>query len=192
MIQRILNSKNFIACVLAMLTGFYTAKSYPEPLRRIRYHDADTGKNLVFLTNHFLLPSLTIAQLYKCRWQVELFFKWIKQHLRIRRFYGVSPNAVKNANLDRRLCLCAASHSSPTPRSATRPPSHFTNSQSDAVRKNADFTGSFAILTTQPTHRSTQSIGTIQLMAGQFWPLATSAQKISFNLTQTFPTPTYL
>lgn len=77
------------------LKSFYTAKSYPEPLRRIRYHDADTDKNLVFLTNHFLLPSLTIAQLYKCRWQVELFFKWIKQHLRIRRFYGVSPNAVK-------------------------------------------------------------------------------------------------
>ena len=95
MIQRILNSRNFIACVLAMITGFYTAKSYPEPLRRIRYHDADTDKNLVFLTNHFLLPSLTIAQLYKCRWQVELFFQWIKQHLRIRRFYGVSPNAVK-------------------------------------------------------------------------------------------------
>jgi len=77
------------------LKSFYTAKYYPEPLRRIRYHDAETDKNLVFLTNHFLLPSLTIAQLYKCRWQVELFFKWIKQHLRIKRFYGVSPNAVK-------------------------------------------------------------------------------------------------
>ncbi len=77
------------------LKSFYPAKFYPEPLRRIRYHDADTQKNLVFLTNNFLLPSLTIAQLYKCRWQVELFFKWVKQHLRIKRFYGLSPNAVK-------------------------------------------------------------------------------------------------
>jgi len=77
------------------LQSFYTLKSYPEPLRRIRYHDVGSEKNLVFLTNNFLLPTLTIAQLYQCRWQVELFFKWIKQHLRIQRFYGLSPNAVK-------------------------------------------------------------------------------------------------
>lgn len=77
------------------LKSFYPAKYYPEPLRRIRYHDADSDQKLIFLTNNFLLPSLTIPQLYKCRWQVELFFKWIKQHLRIKRFYGVSPNAVK-------------------------------------------------------------------------------------------------
>ncbi len=77
------------------LKSFYPAKFYPDPLRRIRYHDAETEKSLVFLTNHFLLPTLTIAQLYKCRWQVELFFKWVKQHLRIKKFYGLSPNAVK-------------------------------------------------------------------------------------------------
>ncbi len=77
------------------LKSFYPAKFYPEPLRRIRYHDARTQKTFVFLTNNFLLPSLTIPQLYKCRWQVELFFKWIKQHLRIKKFYGDSPNAVK-------------------------------------------------------------------------------------------------
>jgi hypothetical protein len=77
------------------LKSFYPAKFYPAPLRRIRYHDAETAKNLVFLTNNFLLPTLTIPQLYKCRWQVELFFKWIKQHLRIKKFYGLSPNAVK-------------------------------------------------------------------------------------------------
>jgi hypothetical protein len=77
------------------LTSFYPAKFYPDPLRRIRYHDAETEKSLVFLTNHFLLPTLTLAQLYKCRWQVELFFKWVKQHLRIKKFYGLSPNAVK-------------------------------------------------------------------------------------------------
>jgi len=64
-------------------------------LRRVRFHDAETDKILIFLTNNFSLPALIIAQLYKCRWQVELFFKWIKQHLRIKRFYGLSPNAVK-------------------------------------------------------------------------------------------------
>jgi hypothetical protein len=77
------------------LTGPKTATLYPLPLRRIRYIDPDTGKRLVFLTNDFTLPALTIAQLYKARWQVELFFKWIKQQLRIKAFYGTSANAVK-------------------------------------------------------------------------------------------------
>ena len=67
----------------------------PERLRRVRFRDPDTGKALVFLTNHFDLPALTIAALCKNRWQAELFFKWIKQHLRIKRFYGTSENAVK-------------------------------------------------------------------------------------------------
>jgi len=78
-----------------VLTGPKTATLYPLPLRRIRYTDPETGKHLVFLTNDFTLPALTIAQLYKARWQVELFFKWIKQHLRIKAFYGTSANAVK-------------------------------------------------------------------------------------------------
>ena len=78
-----------------MLDGHYTRKDYPEPLRRIRFKDADTGKTLVFLSNQFALPAATICALYKSRWQVELFFKWIKQHLRIKRFYGTSENAVK-------------------------------------------------------------------------------------------------
>ena len=77
------------------LDGNYTRKDYPEPLRRIRFKDADTGKTLVFLTNQFALPAATICALYKSRWQVELFFKWIKQHLRIKQFYGTSENAVK-------------------------------------------------------------------------------------------------
>ncbi|MGH8648486.1 MAG: IS4 family transposase [Burkholderiales bacterium] len=77
------------------LSGFYSQRGYPERLRRIRYFDAAKRKWLVFLTNNFTLPALTIAQLYKCRWQVELFFKWIKQHLRIKAFYGTSENAVK-------------------------------------------------------------------------------------------------
>jgi hypothetical protein len=78
-----------------MLTGFYSLKDYPAKLRRVKYYDTETDKTLVFLTNNFSLPALTIAQLYRCRWQVELFFKWIKQNLRIKSFYGTSENAVK-------------------------------------------------------------------------------------------------
>jgi len=77
------------------LSGFYAAKDYPDKLRRIRYVDQETGKTLVFLTNCFTVEALEIATLYKCRWQVELFFKWIKQHLRIKAFFGTSENAVK-------------------------------------------------------------------------------------------------
>ena len=76
-------------------TGFYTKKDYPEKLRRIKYFDAEKGRSFVFLTNQFILPALTIAELYRYRWRVEIFFKWIKQHLRIKRFYGTSENAVK-------------------------------------------------------------------------------------------------
>jgi hypothetical protein len=75
--------------------GYYAKKDYPERLRRIRYLDTEKNKRLVFLTNNFVLPALTITELYRCRWQVELFFKWIKQHLRIKSFYGTSKNAVK-------------------------------------------------------------------------------------------------
>jgi hypothetical protein len=77
------------------LNGFYAAQHYPENLRRIRFKDPETEKTLIFLTNNFVLPPLTIAALYKNRWQVELFFKWIKQHLRIKKFLGNSENAVK-------------------------------------------------------------------------------------------------
>jgi Domain of unknown function (DUF4372)/Transposase DDE domain len=77
------------------LGGFYAHKDYPDKLRRIRYFDAEKNKRLVFLTNNFSLPPLLIAQLYRSRWQVELFFKWIKQHLRIKKFYGTSENALK-------------------------------------------------------------------------------------------------
>lgn len=78
-----------------ILETFYSYQGYPEPLRRIRYYDQSLGKRLVFLTNDFDLPATTIAALYKSRWQIELFFKWIKQHLRIKSFYGTSQNAVK-------------------------------------------------------------------------------------------------
>jgi len=78
------------------LDGFYTRQDYPAHLRRIRFKDPETDKTLVFLTNNFVLPAATICALYKSRWQVELFFKWIKQHLRIKRFFGTSENAVKS------------------------------------------------------------------------------------------------
>jgi hypothetical protein len=78
-----------------LLTGIRTAQRYPDPLRRIRYFDAEKDLRLTFLSNNFLLPPLTIAQLYRARWQVELFFRWIKQHLHIKAFYGTSENAVK-------------------------------------------------------------------------------------------------
>lgn len=78
-----------------VLTGFYSKQDFDTPLRRIRFKDPTTAKRLVFLTNNFTLPALTIADLYRCRWQVELFFKWIKQHLRIKVFFGTSENAVK-------------------------------------------------------------------------------------------------
>ena len=90
-------STGVIADQSVMLNGHYSARKYPEHLRRIRFKDSESGKTLVFLTNHMdmALPALTIAALYKSRWQVELFFKWIKQHLRIRHFLGNSENAVK-------------------------------------------------------------------------------------------------
>lgn len=78
-----------------VLTGIDSSKNYPEKLRRIRCYDVETNKKLIFLTNNFILPAYIIAMLYKCRWQIELFFKWIKQHLRIKAFYGTSENAVK-------------------------------------------------------------------------------------------------
>ena len=77
------------------LAGVLTSQHFPEHLRRIRFKDIETGKTLIFITNQRTLPAATICALYKSRWQVELFFKWIKQHLRIKRFFGTSMNAVK-------------------------------------------------------------------------------------------------
>jgi hypothetical protein len=78
-----------------MFSGRYSAKDYPEKLRRIRFFDSKNNRYFIFLTNNFVLPAITITQLYQCRWQVEIFFKWIKQHLRIKAFFGTSENAVK-------------------------------------------------------------------------------------------------
>jgi len=89
-------STGLICDQTVLLTGFYSRQGFDRPLRRIKFNDPQTGKRLVFLTNNFALDALTIAKLYKCRWQVELFFKWIKQHLRIKAFFGTSENAVKS------------------------------------------------------------------------------------------------
>ena len=88
-------STGLICDQTVVLTGFYSTKGYQAPLRRIRFNDPETGKGLIFLTNNFSLPATTVTELYRCRWQIELFFKWIKQHLRIKAFFGTSENAVK-------------------------------------------------------------------------------------------------
>lgn len=88
-------SSGIICDQIGILTGFYTKQNFEKPLRRIKFRDPETGKVLIFLTNNFSLPPLSIAKLYKYRWQIELFFKWLKQHLRIKKFFGTSENAVK-------------------------------------------------------------------------------------------------
>ena len=93
--QEVDRSTGLICDQIIRLTGINTSEKYPDKLRRIRYRDPETGKVLVFLTNNIDLPALTIPELYRCRWQIELFFRWIKQHLRIKSFYGNSLNAVK-------------------------------------------------------------------------------------------------
>lgn len=95
-VSRPVDRKTGIVCdQVVALTIKMSARRYPGRLRRVRYHDAESGKTLVFLTNNFELPARTIADLYRCRWQIELFFKWIKQHLRIKSFFGTTQNAVK-------------------------------------------------------------------------------------------------
>jgi len=93
--QKADKAKGVQADQIIELQGFYARKDYPDRLRRIRYYDAEKKKRLIFLTNHFSLSAFTIAELFRCRWKIELFFKWIKQHLRIKAFYGTSENAVK-------------------------------------------------------------------------------------------------
>jgi Domain of unknown function (DUF4372)/Transposase DDE domain len=89
-------SSGLVCDQTVVLTGFYSRQGFDRPLRRIKFNDPETDKRLVFLTNNFAQPALTITKLYKCRWQIELFFKWIKQHLRIKAFFGTSENAVKS------------------------------------------------------------------------------------------------
>ena len=128
-----------------ILTAIESAQAYPDSLRRVSYFDAATNKRLKFLPNNFALPALTIAEIYRSRWQVELFFRWIKQHLRIKKFYGTSENAVKTqvwiavsvyvlvAIVRKRLGLGGESLPNPT------------NSQRHPIRENAHFTGLAAV-----------------------------------------------
>jgi hypothetical protein len=88
-------AKGIQADQIIELHGFYARRDYPDRLRRIRYYDAEKKKRLIFLTNNFILPATTITELFRSRWKIELFFKWVKQHLRIKAFYGTSENAVK-------------------------------------------------------------------------------------------------
>ena len=88
-------AKGIQADQIIELYGYYARKDYPDRLRRVRFYDAEKKKRLIFLTNNFVLPATTVAELFRCRWKIELFFKWIKQHLRIKAFYGNSENAVK-------------------------------------------------------------------------------------------------
>ena len=148
-------------------TAIDSAKAYPDPLRRVSYLDVETRKRFKFLTNNFTLPALTIAQIYKCRWQVELFFKWIKQHLRIKAFYGTSENAVKTqiwiavsvyvlvAIVRKRL----GTGGQPLPDS--------TDFERDAFRENAHFTGTSSIRLRERFTRSRQPIDSVRLIAGQ-------------------------
>lgn len=93
--QKVDKAKGVQADQIIELHGYYARKDYPDRLRRVRYYDAEKKKRLIFLTNYFLLPAFPMAELLRCRWKIELFFKWIKQHLRIKAFYGTSENAVK-------------------------------------------------------------------------------------------------
>ncbi|MGH9857907.1 MAG: transposase [Acidobacteriota bacterium] len=121
------------------LCSFYPAKGYPDRLRRIHYLDSATENRLIFITNNFLLPALTIASLYKCPWQVELFFKCIKQHLRIKAFYGTSENAVKTQIW---IAICVyALVAIIKKRLKTQSLHHFANFEPHALRKNAHFAG---------------------------------------------------
>jgi hypothetical protein len=112
-----------------VLSGFYASKDYPEKMRRIKFYDADSKKNLVFLTNNFKLPALTISQLFKCRWNVEIFFRWVKQNLRIKSFYGTSPECCKDSNLDSHCHLCVGSYCQKAPQNRTKSLHFFANSQ---------------------------------------------------------------
>ena len=127
-----------------ILTAMASVQAYPDPLRRVTYCDPETGKRLKFLTNNFTLPPLIIAEIYKKRWAVELFFRWIKMHLRIKAFYGTSPNAVKTPNLDRRGHLCAGGHRPQTPRHRSQPLPTSTDFQCYPLRENPHFTGTSA------------------------------------------------
>jgi len=119
-----------------MLQGYQSAKDYPETFRGIRYKDPETGKRLLFITNNTALPALSICALYKARWQVELFFRWIKMHLRVKAFFGISENASQVANLDRRVGLRARRHHQEATQPISQPVRNATDFEPQPVREN--------------------------------------------------------
>jgi hypothetical protein len=149
-----------------MLTGPKTSRLYPHPLRRIHYFDAEKDLRLIFLTNNFPLPALIIAQLYRARWRVELFFRWIKQHLRIKAFYGTSQNAVKT-QVWGGLHLRAGGHPEKATCAESQSVYNSPNSQHLSFRKNPDFTGSFQCPPSNNRGRSLYPIAVVQLIVGQ-------------------------
>ena len=140
-----------------VLCGPKTATLYPVPLRRITYVDPETRQRFVFLTNNFTLPALQIAQLYKCRWQVELFFKWIKQHLRIKAFYGTSVNAVKTQVWIAISVYVLVAILKKQPGAAAEPLRNPPNSERHPVRANAHSSSPRAIARPEPRERCVTS-----------------------------------
>jgi hypothetical protein len=140
-----------------ILSSFQSASVYPDPLRRVSYFDAETGKRLKFLTNNFTLPALTIARIYKQRWQVELFFKWIKQHLRIKVFYGTSENAVKTQIWIAVSVYVLVAIPIPDP----------TDSQPHAFRENAHFMRPSDHRPGRQFYRKRQPVDSVRVLTGQ-------------------------
>ena len=145
------------------LNGHYSQQHYPEHLRRIRFRDADGSKTLVFLSNQFALPATAICALYKARWQVELFFKWVKQHLRIKRFYGTSENAVKSQIW---IAVSVYVHRQETPQSRRFALHIATDPVGDPLRKNGDPPSSYRSRIQTRQHRSAQPAESIRVLTG--------------------------
>ncbi len=150
------------------LTGPKSSRRYPAPLRRIHYFDAEKDLRLVFLTNNFHLAPLLIAQLYRARWQVELFFRWIKQHLHIRAFYGTSRERREDASVGGDQRLRPGGHPQKATPSRPQLAQNPANSERHDFRKKPDFTGFFAIQRANSRTRSFYPIGSVQLMMGQY------------------------
>ena len=149
-----------------VLTGAKGHKHYPQPLRRIKYYDTSTEKTFNFLTNHFAVSAPTVAQLYRYRWQVELFFKWIKQHLRIKSFFGTSENAVKTQISDCGDGVRAGGGADEAAGALVRPLHNFAGFEPDAVRENAYFQAVFRSRLQFIESRKLQPVDFIRIIVG--------------------------
>ena len=149
------------------LDGYATSKDYPIHLRRVRFKDPESGKTLVFLTNQFALPAASICALYKSRWQVELFFKWIKQHLKIKQFYGNVRQRGEDANLDRGFRLCLGCHRQEAPCLGRLPLCFAAGFLGHPLRENTDAPSTFRNHDHIRRQRSRQPIKSVQFLTGQ-------------------------